>query len=531
MTTGSYLEHYLTLLAWVINNGIWSTLLSTGLFALALGAIIVSEWLDARAQGADEGNKGVLSILRVENRLYVAYLVILFACVPLLPLDITHLKFDSTRSKECGVNVAVAAPEQTGWGKAFDSIGEKSGHVPVWWALVHVISKGVTASATAAIPCYPDIRGAAMEIDETRIADKSLADELARFANDCYPRARDRLMASNVSLTPEQYLDTGWIGSKYFLETDGYYNKLQAEKPLKNWPYQKPRDSGYGEIKTGPMAGAGYPPCKKWWEDKGIGLRDRLLKTVEPDGWLRIKNAFGFTKDEEMHEQTLKQLVSPAHLNKTNSQGELYANTGSNSRKNAISASLIVPVAGTLENLTGLLVNMGAAIKSVSFYGGMKTLRIALPMIQAFLIMGIIICLPLIIVMSTYNLKVVMMTSFGLFTLHMLSFWWELASWLDSSLITQLYDKDITTISRFLKEPMDATLSAQVINMVMSAMFLLLPGLFFIAMSWAGYALGRGMDGMLSSGSNPARQAGETGGNIATSVGTSVATRGVVKTK
>jgi len=150
MTTGSYLEHYLTLLAWVINNGIWNTLVFTGLFALALGAIIVSEWMDARAQGADEGNKGVLSVLRVENRIYVAYLVILFACVPLLPLDITHLQFDTTRSKECGVNVA--APEQTGWGKAFDNIGGQSGKVPVWWALVHVISKGITASATAAIP-------------------------------------------------------------------------------------------------------------------------------------------------------------------------------------------------------------------------------------------------------------------------------------------------------------------------------------------------------------------------------------------
>jgi len=155
MTTGSYLEHYLTLLAWVINNGIWSTLLSTGLFALALGAIIVSEWMDARAQGADEGNKGVLSVLRVENRLYVAYLVILFACVPLLPLDITHLKFDSTRSKECGVNVAVAAPEQTGWGKGFDSIGTQSGHVPVWWALVHVISKGVTLRRQRRFPVIP----------------------------------------------------------------------------------------------------------------------------------------------------------------------------------------------------------------------------------------------------------------------------------------------------------------------------------------------------------------------------------------
>lgn len=48
MSTNSYLEFYLSLLAWIINNGIWSVLSDTGCSAAPFGAIILQEWLSAR---------------------------------------------------------------------------------------------------------------------------------------------------------------------------------------------------------------------------------------------------------------------------------------------------------------------------------------------------------------------------------------------------------------------------------------------------------------------------------------------------
>ena len=70
--TTDYLEYYLTLVAWVVNNGIWSILVASGVFALPFVAIVIQEWLKARGEGADEGNKGVLSSMRIENRVWVA---------------------------------------------------------------------------------------------------------------------------------------------------------------------------------------------------------------------------------------------------------------------------------------------------------------------------------------------------------------------------------------------------------------------------------------------------------------------------
>ena len=151
MSTNSYLEYYLSLLAWIINNGIWNTLADTGLFAAPFGAIILQEWLSARQQGADEGNKGLLSIPRVENRLWMSYVVILFGCMPFFPLNLSSVTFDDAASKRCGVSMA--RPADTAWATTFNTIGEKSANVPVWWFLVHAMSKGITAAATAATPC------------------------------------------------------------------------------------------------------------------------------------------------------------------------------------------------------------------------------------------------------------------------------------------------------------------------------------------------------------------------------------------
>ncbi len=63
MTTNSYLEYFLTLLGCGVNNGRWSAISATGLFALPLLIKLLALWLQARSQGVDEGNKAALSLI------------------------------------------------------------------------------------------------------------------------------------------------------------------------------------------------------------------------------------------------------------------------------------------------------------------------------------------------------------------------------------------------------------------------------------------------------------------------------------
>lgn len=92
--TTDYLEYYLTLVSWIVHNGVWNVLVASGVFAIPFLAIVIQEWLKARAEGADEGNKGMLSSARIENRVFVAIVVIMFAGIPFIDVDFTTLQFD-----------------------------------------------------------------------------------------------------------------------------------------------------------------------------------------------------------------------------------------------------------------------------------------------------------------------------------------------------------------------------------------------------------------------------------------------------
>src|SRR3546814_15376568 len=99
--TTDYLEYYLTLVGWIVHNGIWSVLVASGVFAIPFIAIILQEWLKARGEGADEGNKGLLSAARIETRVWVAIVVVLFAGIPFIDVDLNQIGRASCRERVC----------------------------------------------------------------------------------------------------------------------------------------------------------------------------------------------------------------------------------------------------------------------------------------------------------------------------------------------------------------------------------------------------------------------------------------------
>ena len=274
--TGDYLEYYLTLVSWLIHNGIWMVLVASGVFALPFLAIVLQEWLKARAEGADEGNKGVLSAARIENRVFVAIGVILFAGVPFIDVDFSTIQQDRSRSQQCQVNVPL--PSDTGWSQSFSTLNNQSAKVPVWWFFMHALSRSITGAAVAAIPCGTDLRQMRMDIDATRIDDPLLAQEVSDFSRDCYGAARARLFMRRPSLSDEQMHDVSWIGSNYFVDTAGFYDSYRSARPRTAWTFDALRDAGLAEL---PGAG-GYPTCREWWVAPEIGLRARLLAQVDP---------------------------------------------------------------------------------------------------------------------------------------------------------------------------------------------------------------------------------------------------------
>lgn len=495
--TNDYLEYYLTLVGWIINNGIWDMISDTGLFALPFIIIVAREWIKVRGEGADEGNKGVLSLARIETQLYVGYVVVSLCAVPAISVGFDTLQFDQARGKQC--QLLTPAPSETGWNTTFSSLAGKSAKVPVWWALVHALSKGLNSGAVAAIPCGTDLRQMRMEVDAMRIGNPLLAQEVADFTHDCFGPSRARLFMrqpdiGSIATDQKALQDLNWIGSHYLLNTAGYYDTDYSRTPRTSWPYDTKRDDGMPQV-TG---GGGYPTCKQWWSDGSIGLRDRLKAQVDPSllnqflGWAK------WLSQEEVTDSMIRQLVSPS----SQVNGDVYNDYGGQ-------------IDGTVWNgLARAGGTLGVAVGSLAFFPAMDMVRQALPMVVAFLKMAMVISIPLVLIIGAYQLKVAMTMSVTMFALIFVDFWFQLARWVDSTIIDVLYGSGSPHLSFDPVMGLNTTTQDAILNFVMGSMFIILPTFWVVALGWAGVQTGNIIGG-LGNGTKDIQQAGGQGASVA----------------
>ncbi|WP_248747353.1 conjugal transfer protein TraG N-terminal domain-containing protein [Pseudomonas sp. MWU12-2037] len=493
LSTTDYLEYYLTLVGWIVNNGLWQVLVASGVFALPFLAIILQEWLRARTEGADEGNKGVLSAMRIENRVWVAIVVILFAGIPFVPVDLNTAQFDESRSRQC--QVSVAAPGETGWNSAFTTLNNQSAEVPAWWFFMHSLSKAVTGAAVASIPCGADLRQMRMAIDSARIDDPLLAQEVADFTRDCYARARARMFMDRPHLNEEQMNDVGWIGSRYFLDTPDFYERYRSSTPRSAWPYDANRDAGLAQVPDG----GGYPGCQQWWADDDRGLRARLLQQVDADLLTRLSRWAGFLPRSEVDDAVVRAVAAPRQ--QAMNQGQVYNDYGGQVEK---SISNII---------TRATADLGLTVGSLGFFPAMDVVRQALPMVLSLLKMALVICLPLVLVIGTYDLKTLVTASCVQFALFFVDFWFQLARWIDSTILDALYGSGAPNSNFNVLFGLNNSFGDMLLNFVMAAMFVVLPGFWIAALTWTGIHAGSFLRG-LSDGTTEAKSAGRGGGEI-----------------
>ncbi|QQD55343.1 conjugal transfer protein TraG N-terminal domain-containing protein [Pseudomonas fluorescens BBc6R8] len=488
--TNDYLEYYLTLVGWLISNGIWDVLMDSGMFALPIFAILLQEWLKARGEGADEGNKGLLASTRIESRLWMATAVIMFAGMPFIHLDLSTMQFDDSRSQQC--QYQVPAPGDTGWGRSFTSLNNQSAQVPVWWFFVHSMSKAITGAAVAAIPCGSDLRQMRMQVNNTRLHDPVLAQEVADFTNDCYGYSRAKLFMNRPNLDDELTNDINWIGSRYFSSQPGYYDTYHSRTPRAEWPYDSTRDMGLAQVRNG----GGYPTCNQWWADSNKGLRSRLLAQVDSSLLDRFIRWASFMPQEEVNDAIIRQVVSPSSQSMT--QGKVYTDYGGQ-----VGGSLF----NDMSRATG---TVGLTVGTLAYFPAMDVVRQALPMVLAALKMALLICIPLVLMFSTYDLKGTITVSVVQFAIIFVDFWLQLARWIDTTILDALYGANSPHSSLNPLMGMNNTQADMLLNYVMAALFIVLPAFWMTSLAFAGVKAGSTLQGM-SDGTNGAQQQGGKG--------------------
>ncbi|HHW7520561.1 TPA: conjugal transfer protein TraG N-terminal domain-containing protein [Mannheimia haemolytica] len=496
LTVDSYFEYFLTVFGWIIGNNIWDLLIDTGLFAAPFVAHIINAFLKVREQGDDEGNKGSLLTAWLENKLYASLVIMMMCCVPLFNVSFSTLKFDTPRMKEC--KTTVLAPEQTGLGSLKTELNGQSAKLPLWWAFTYATSKGLTHGAIASIPCKPDLRQIRFEVQSTQIKDQFLRKEVSDFVQECFIPARTYLknFGSIRNLGEAEAQDLAWIGSQILLGNPNLYPRIQAKTPNPFFPWNPTRDS------TLPRnLGGGFPYCNVWWQDGTNGLRARLLGQIESSTWDKISAWATTSGEKDYDDKILRGMLAFQDIkaeNRTEKRYDAVRTMWVDRLDFSLFSSAYKATVGTGGKM------LGNVLTGPAF----DVLKQSLPYVQALILFALTISMPFVIVFSGYSVKAMMAMTFGWFSVFFLSFIWEIAYWLDTSIYTALYGDDLSDSIMQMGEGFT-------LNLVLNTMYLVMPALWIGFLGWAGIKAGAGLDQAISGGSKNAKDSTRQGQNKA----------------
>lgn len=122
--------------------------------------------------------------------------------------------------------------------------------------------------------------------------------------------------------------------------------------------------------------------------------------------------------------------------------------------------------------------------------------------------MALVICIPVVTVFSAYSVRTVLTLIFVQFALMFLTFWWELARWLDGTLLDLLYDCD--THSYWNMAVIQNTQDDIIMMFVTGTMFIVLPAFWTGGLSWVGIRIGGVIEGATRNG---VKSSGKYGSN------------------
>ncbi|RRD56510.1 conjugal transfer protein TraG [Comamonadaceae bacterium OH2545_COT-014] len=531
MQLDSYLEIFTTMYGWAFANIIGEVITGTGLVVLPFAIIIFQGWREAKEQGLHSA--GVLPLLeRVQTRLVVALFVmsVCFATSPLTSLHHTHLSFTPQPS------VLDRTPEtgsrDGGTGSGFDaamsdaSDGSMSdsgnlAFVPAWWYSVMAISSGVNTAVRAGVKNGGnDIRLVEDMARTATIEDPQLLHSIQRFYSECFIPARSRfLRMDRASLTPagqgviamvnKDYGpgDVDWMGSQLFRTEPGFYADMRSYNPVPGFAVDFSRDTDYYNPADGtepPHPGTvnpewGRPTCKQWWEDADRGVRKQMI--THSSVWQKLREAlaeshswFSFEQRDDALAKLAQAKANPAFIDQDRVMGSEYD----------LSTSLGRTVAGGVSTF-------GVVKEAIKAALTVAPLTTALPMMQALVLMGLYMFLPLVTFFSGFDLRVMFYGAVAIFTVKLWAAMWVIAQWIDARLIAAMYPGNSGNV--FLQElthiasgSIPQGYKRMILNILMLAMFVGLPFIWTAMMGWIGIRIGSEVGEMISSTRNKADQ-------------------------
>lgn len=288
---------------------------------------------------------------------------------------------------------------------------------------------------------------------------------------------------------------------------------MRSVNPVTGFAVDFSRDVDYYNASSGeplPFEGFanpdwGRPTCREWWEDTRIGLREAMI-THSSDWqalWGRARTLFSSedrTKDELARLAQVK--ANPMFVDPTQALGDRWYQSARISDPAGIAD-------GVARTAGGVLSNVGLGIVSLLSYITSGPLKNGLLMMQALILMGMYMFLPLVTFFSGYNLKVMLYGAIGVFTVKFWGALWAITVWVDAHLIRAMYPVGSFTLTDIFGSAMQGH-KRMLLNLLMLGMFIGLPVLWTAMMGWIGLNIGGALSDVMKSASGTADSIGRT---------------------
>lgn len=501
MTVSGLLELNTTYLGWQHYNAIWSLLTATGIAYLPFLVILVKNIIEPY-QSLEPEDASAASVRRMEVDIVLALTVVVLAAQPVMTLKANQLSYE----QPCTGNVTT--PGKTG--TTFDRFNLTDANVPIWWYGVMAVSAGLSHAAASTLwdcgdngptPSGSDVMTKATSV---QIDKPNLIQEMARFSQDCFMPAHADYQEKHPDVSKYPRGETEWPGSQVFLDL-GYYDTRQAQAPIPGWSYDPNRDVMYGNPPDPryDKKNMGRPYCQEWWTDAQRGLRKKILTALDEQGLLSEVKAFQEKQWPDVAMTKLENdLVQNAFLNTAIAMAQ-QRNPDAATPADPYGLNL-VPDAGvgtTMLTLAGLL------REKFQFFTMMNAVKMALPILQALILMSLYALLPLALVLSLYQPKVMMVGTIAIFTVKFWSDLWIFALMVENNLVASLYPD-----GTFMVMP-STNNKISILTMVLALLYLVLPLVWSAMMGWAGLYIGGAIDNVASRLREPAHRGGQDGAN------------------
>ena len=395
-------ERALTLYGWLLNNFFTDVLFSSGIVIAVIIVVLISIYFASNRSG----DGGKTSQRKLEIRTLIIVLVLLFAFFPIFKIDevkVLNLSSDCQEYGKHAVFEGMTIYEDLKQELITDTNDVK---IPLLWALLHKIGVGIYYRILDGLDCFTDWGAVETVIRTNKIQDPALLNEYYLFAEKCYGAARYQYKQQGHQSggVPPTADDLAYLGSRYYLDTPGYYDAFLLPTQLQRWQ---------------PNA---VSSCTAWWlgDATNKGLRAILLEQATaqlPSVEATQILALG---DDEVEDQIIKAMLK-------SNPPEFTASNASNV------ADSTNPPYSTGSGLTGLSERVSETFNQSYF------LKRIVAYAQPVILLALYFFIPLFLSVTGFSVKAILYYATWILSIQAMPMIYTLVAALDAKATESLY--------------------------------------------------------------------------------------------